>query len=178
MRGTAGNAAAPTASCKNVRRGNFMMLPPQCATSRICNPSGRPAGTDYTRLARRWKGPTPAPDAKLTSPTSYSDQPIQILRANSAVFINNDAPKSPIAPAKSQFARKPRAANTTNRGNETRLNRLIETKPAGPPLSVRYGNNSTAMANSVQLERSRDQPKTSRTMNNNVNQLACPHGFQ
>src|SRR5664279_3969710 len=31
MRGTAGHAAAPTARCKNVRRGNFMMLPPQSA---------------------------------------------------------------------------------------------------------------------------------------------------
>src|SRR6266550_3861428 len=34
MRGTAGNAAAPTARCKNVRRGNFMMLPPQSALRR------------------------------------------------------------------------------------------------------------------------------------------------
>ena len=92
--------------------------------------------------------------------------------------MNKDAPKSPITPAKSHFARNPKSANTTKSGNETRLNRLIETKPAGPPLSVKYGNNSTAMANSVQLERSRDQPRTIRTMNNNVNQLACPHGFQ
>lgn len=107
-----------------------------------------------------------------------SDQPIQILRANRAVFINNSAPKRPITPAKSHFARNPKSANTTNKGNETRLNRLIETKPAGPPLSVKYGNNSTAVANSVQLERSRNQPKTSRTTNSNVNQLACPHGFQ
>src|SRR5258708_16407648 len=29
MRGTAGNAAAPTARCMNARRGIFMMLPPQ-----------------------------------------------------------------------------------------------------------------------------------------------------
>ena len=107
-----------------------------------------------------------------------SDQPIQILRANKAVFMNKDAPKSPITPAKSHFARNPKPANVTNRGYETRLNRLIETKPAGPPLSVRYGSNRTAMANSVQLERSRDQPKTIRIMNNNVNQLACPQGFQ
>ena len=107
-----------------------------------------------------------------------SDQPIQILRANKAVFMNKDAPKSPIAAAKSHFARNPKPANVTNRGNETRLNRLIETKPAGPPQSVRYGSNRTAMANSVQLARSRDQPKTIRVMNNNVNQLACPHGFQ
>jgi hypothetical protein len=106
------------------------------------------------------------------------DQPIQILRANKAVFMNRDAPKSPITPAKSHFARNPKPANITNRGNETRLNRLIETKPAGPPLSVRYGSNRTAMANSVQLARSRDQPKIIRVMNNNVNQLACPHGFQ
>ena len=82
-----------------------------------------------------------------------------------------------ITPAKSHFARNPKPANVTNR-NETRLNRLIETKPAGPPLSVRYGSNRTAMANSVQLARNRDQPKTIRVMNNNVNQLACPHGFQ
>ena len=92
--------------------------------------------------------------------------------------MNKDAPKSPITAAKSHFARNPKPANVTNRGNETRLNRLIETKPAGPPLSVRYGSNRTAMANSVQLARSRDQPKTIRVMNNNVNQLACPHGFQ
>jgi len=92
--------------------------------------------------------------------------------------MNKDAPKSPITPAKSHFARNPKPANVTNRGNETRLNRLIETKPAGPPLSVRYGSNRTAMANSVQLARSRDQPKTISVMNNNVNQLACPHGFQ
>src|SRR5882672_3103176 len=67
MRGTAGNAAAPTARRKNARRGNFMMLPPQCATSRICNPSGRPAGTDYTRLVRRWKGPLPPLGLPLAS---------------------------------------------------------------------------------------------------------------
>jgi hypothetical protein len=87
-----------------------------------------------------------------------SDQPIQILRANKAVFMNKDAPKSPSTPAKSHFARNPKPANVTNRGNETRLNRLIETKPAGPPLSVRYGSNRTAVANSVQLARSRDHP--------------------
>src|SRR5438067_2714 len=34
MRGAAGNAAAPTAQRKNVRRGNFMMLPPQSARRR------------------------------------------------------------------------------------------------------------------------------------------------
>src|SRR3954470_4883852 len=48
MRGMAGSAAAPAARRKNARRGNFMMLPSQCATSRTCNPSGRAAGVDYT----------------------------------------------------------------------------------------------------------------------------------
>ena len=86
--------------------------------------------------------------------------------------------ESPITPARSHFARNNKSANTTNRGNETRLNRLIDTKPAGPPLSVRYGNNNTAMANNVHEERSRDQPTAIRTMNNSVSQLSCPHGFQ
>src|SRR3982074_2842894 len=31
MRVTAGNPAAPAARCRKVRRGNFMMLPPQSA---------------------------------------------------------------------------------------------------------------------------------------------------
>ena len=75
--------------------------------------------------------------------------------------MNKDAPKSPITPAKSHFARNPKPANVTNRGNETRLNRLIETKPAGPPLSVRYGSNRTAMANSVQLRAVETSPKQS-----------------
>lgn len=95
-----------------------------------------------------------------------------------AAFMSKDAPKSPITPAKSHFARNPKSASTTKSGDERSLNRLIETKPAGPPLSVRYGNNSTPMANTVQVEGSRDQPTTIRTRNNNVNQLACPHGFQ
>ncbi len=68
---------------------------------------------------------------------SRSDHPIQILRANSAALMNRDALKSPITPARSHFARNPAPANTTNRGNETRLNLAIDTKPAGPPLSVR-----------------------------------------
>ena len=114
---------------------------------------------------------------RCSSMSSRGDQPIQILRANKAVFMNKDAPKNSYHSAKSHFARNPKPANVTNRGNETRLNRLIETKPAGPPLSVRYGSNRTAMANSVQLARNRDQPKTIRVMNNNVNQH-CPHGFQ
>src|SRR5262245_63295704 len=88
--------------------------------------------------------------------------------------MNKDAPKSPITPIKSHFARNPKSANNTKSGNERRLNRLIETKPAGPPLSVRYGSNSAPMANSVQVEGSRNQPTTIRTTNNNVNQLACP----
>jgi hypothetical protein len=68
---------------------------------------------------------------------SRGDHPIQILRANSAVFMNRDALKSPITPTNSHFARSPISANTKNRGNETRLNLLIDTNPAGPPLSVR-----------------------------------------
>ncbi len=68
---------------------------------------------------------------------SHGNHPIQILRANSAAFMNRDALNSPIVPTKSHRARIPKSANTTNKGNETRLNLPIDVKPAGPPLSAR-----------------------------------------
>jgi hypothetical protein len=53
----AGNAAAPAAKARNVRRGNFMMLPPQSAQHRgHAIQQGALKGADYTGLARRWKG--------------------------------------------------------------------------------------------------------------------------
>ena len=108
----------------------------------------------------------------------YRLYPIQILRANNAAFMNRAALNSPITPIKSHFARSPTSAITTNRGNEMRLNLLIDTKPAEPPLSVRYGSNNTPVAKGAQEERSRNQPVTIRTMNNKVSQLSRPHGFQ
>lgn len=68
---------------------------------------------------------------------SRSDHPIQILRANSAAFMNSDAPKIPINPTNSHFTRSPTSANTTNSGNETSPNLPIDVKPATSPLSVR-----------------------------------------
>src|SRR3954467_12302826 len=49
------------AKCKNARRGNPMILPPQSALccGHAIQPDA-PAGTDYTGLARRWK-PCPEP---------------------------------------------------------------------------------------------------------------------
>ena len=146
---------------------------------RRCSPS-KPATELSTADVVAMQLEYPRHGATEAGSGTFADRPIsiQILRANNAVFMSRAAPRSPITPARSHFARNNKSANTTNRGNETRLNRLIDTKPAGPPLSVRYGNNNTPMANNVQEERSRNQPTAIRTINSSVNQLSCPHGFQ
>ena len=102
-----------------------------CERSEAIHASASCAIDCFAALAMTWIG------RRATTAVLCSAQPIQIRLANRAAFMNSDALKSPITASSSHFARSPRWASTTNSGNETRLNRLMETKAAGPPLSVR-----------------------------------------
>src|SRR5688572_15700781 len=89
MLGTAGNAAAPMAKCRNVRRGIFMMLPPRvrCSMSRTCNPAGALHGSLHLspeeveestpgvftcRKRRRLGEPGPVPTTSAVAPIIVS----------------------------------------------------------------------------------------------------------
>src|SRR5690242_17250811 len=89
MHGNAGDAATPAASCRNVRRGKVMTLPPQfCAASRL---NRTRLATDYTSC-RQVEGPTASAGAGLTcgeTPQGRS-APCRLIKSTGAqsLFVN------------------------------------------------------------------------------------------